>query len=143
MIGNSEMITQTISRPWVAVPNQNPISGAIARIGIAWSVTMYGYSARSINFDWLITTAKAIPSTMLIDRPIIAIFVVAHKALRMSEKFSQSRNPTVEHLVRRPQQEASLGARHPVRDRVPDAEHDDAHHERRQDHRRELTGLRG
>ena len=57
MIGNIEMITQTMTRDVWPVPNQNEISGTMARIGIAWSITMYGNTARSTSLVWLISTA--------------------------------------------------------------------------------------
>jgi hypothetical protein len=40
MIGNREIITQTTIREVGPVPNQKEMSGTMARMGMAWRVTM-------------------------------------------------------------------------------------------------------
>ena len=76
MIGNSEMITHTITLELSPVPNQNAISGTMARIGIAWSITRNGNVARSMTIVWLIRMAIATPSTIEMVRPIRATRVL-------------------------------------------------------------------
>ena len=71
MIGNSEMITQTITRDAGPVPNQNEISGTSARIGIACSITMYGNDGPLERTSvWLISMARPMPRTMAMARPM-------------------------------------------------------------------------
>ena len=54
---------------------------------------MYGNTARSIIFVWLISTATNIPRTIEISRPIRATFALDQRESRIPEKMSQSRNP--------------------------------------------------
>ncbi len=75
-IGKIEIITHTKMRAPIPPPKTELISGTIASTGSAWAATRYGYIERSIHRAWAITTASAMPSTMLIDRPITAAKVV-------------------------------------------------------------------
>jgi hypothetical protein len=68
MIGKREMITQTMIRDRCPVPHQNEMSGTIARIGIAWRVTMNGNTARSMVFAWLMIVAKRNPIAIEMDQ---------------------------------------------------------------------------
>ena len=48
----------------VPTPKIEPMSGTMARTGIAWRATRYGHSERSIHGPGAITTASAMPSTI-------------------------------------------------------------------------------
>ena len=135
MIGNSEMITQTTTRDVWPVPHQNEISGTMARIGMAWSITMYGNTARSMSRVWLISTAIAMPSTIEMARPIKATRALDHNPARISEKASRSKKPSCTTSCGGSQQEAAAGRQHDVGDEVPATDDRRAEHERGQDDR--------
>ena len=81
-IGKIEIITHTKMRAPMPPPNTELISGTIASTGSACAATRYGYIDRSIQRAWAITTASAMPSTMLIDSPITAANVVQAMPVR-------------------------------------------------------------
>lgn len=89
------MSTHTMTRLLNPKPNQNPMIGTTARIGMVWSTTAYGYNDRSTHLAWLIAMATAIPMAIAaIARPIIATLVDSQSALSNSTRLSGSRNAT-------------------------------------------------
>ena len=115
-IGKIEIITHTKMRAPIPPPKTELISGTMARTGRAWAATRYGYIDRSIHRAWAITTASAMPSTMLIDSPTTAANVVQAMPVMYCWRTTGSRKPWSNTVAERGEQEARLveEAPHPV-----------------------------
>ena len=90
MIGNSEIKTAMITRLLNPNPNHTPMRGTRARVGTVWITTAHGKNASSMRRDWLIRTAKRIPSAMAIARPVNATLLVLTKPSKSSARVASS-----------------------------------------------------
>jgi hypothetical protein len=79
-IGNTEMITHTSTRERKLKSKNAPISGTNARIGMACRATAKGQIMRSIHLARLINVAVATPTTMAMNNPTAATWVLSHSA---------------------------------------------------------------
>ena len=123
MIGKRAMITHTTTRETCPVPNQNEISGTMARIGIACSVTRYGNMARSANFAWLMMTARVIPEHHGDGEPDRCDLHARPQGTEHLGKVAVLGAETLgDDLVRRPEEEATILAQQAIGDEVPEAE---------------------
>ena len=121
------MITHTITRDVSCRSRtRTPISGTMARIGIACSVTMYGKIARSTSFAWLISTAMTMPSTIEMASPMqrhLGARPQRRRGSRRSCPSRGSRSATTSCGGRR--RNRRRGVEHDVGDEVPDADDDE------------------
>jgi len=83
-IGNSAISTHTIVRAMKSYPNQKPMSGTTARIGIDCRMTAYGKVVRSTHFARFIATAQTTPMTIAMTSPTSATWAVFHSASKIS-----------------------------------------------------------
>ena len=90
-IGKIEMITHTRTREPNPKPKMLPMSGTMARIGMAWAAIRYGQNERSTQFAWAMRTARSIPRTIEMASPVSATPAVHHSACSMSPRTAASR----------------------------------------------------
>jgi hypothetical protein len=97
-IGKRAIRMQTMTRAEKSKPNQNPMSGTRARIGMHCRMTAYGKSERSIQRAWLMATAQTKPMTIAIARPVSATPAERASASMMSPTVFGSKNASVKIL---------------------------------------------
>ena len=101
-IGKIEMITQTRIREPNPKPKMLPMSGTMARIGMAWAAIRYGQNERSTHVAWAITTAiEHARGRWRWPARSAATTAVQPSAWSMSPRTAASRNELVDHRGRR------------------------------------------